>query len=172
MEQLNTFVNSIPDFTKLTHADRVRLIAWYLHTHEKREKFKVQEIGACYDLLNLERPKNLSRTVDALTETRPKQLIRSTAGYSLVRAIREEYDGKYGERNTAIEVTKLLVDLPAKVSDLAESTFLSETLICLRHGAFRATIVMCWNLAYSHFCSWLLSNHSGPFNKSVARSLS
>jgi hypothetical protein len=55
---------------------------------------------------------------------------------------------KYGERKITVEVTKMLTDLPAKVPDVAEREFLDEALICYRNGAFRAAVVMTWNLAF------------------------
>jgi hypothetical protein len=48
-----------------------------------------------------------------------------------------------------------LLELPAKIPDLAERSFLDEGLRCLRCKAFRASIVMTWNLAYDHLCRYI-----------------
>lgn len=42
--------------------------------------------------------------------------------------------------------------------------FLNETLICFSNKAFRATIVMAWNLVYSHVCDRIFDAHSAAFN--------
>jgi hypothetical protein len=42
-----------------------------------------------------------------------------------------------------------------KISDEAERLFLTEAISCLRAKAFRATIVMTWNLAYDHLLNWI-----------------
>jgi hypothetical protein len=62
-------------------------------------------------------------------------------------------------------VTKALAELPQHVPDLAERTFLDEALTCFRHKAFRAAIVMTWNLAYHHLCDFVLKNKLAEFNQ-------
>ena len=78
--------------------------------------------------------------------------------------IREALDRKYGSRTITIQVTDLLAKLPASVPDLAERTFLDEALVCFKHGAFRAAIVMTWNLAYHHLCDHVIKKELGKFN--------
>jgi hypothetical protein len=78
--------------------------------------------------------------------------------YTLGRAIRTELDAKYGTHHSVVQVSKLLSDLPGKIPDLAEKTFLAEALKCYRVEAYRSSIVMTWNLAYSHFLHWILKD--------------
>jgi hypothetical protein len=68
-----------------------------------------------------------------------------------------ELDGLYAEHPTTIAVSKLLITLPANVPDLAERAFLQEAIDCYRVRAFRATIVMTWNLAYDHLMRWIFA---------------
>jgi len=39
-----------------------------------------------------------------------------------------------------------------------------EALKCFEVGAFRAAIVMTWNLAYHHFCDFILTKRLSDFN--------
>jgi hypothetical protein len=48
--------------------------------------------------------------------------------------------------------------LPGRAADAADREFLEECLICFRHRAFRAAVVMAWNLAYDHLCVWVLKD--------------
>jgi hypothetical protein len=68
-------------------------------------------------------------------------------------------------------VSKLLADLPARVPNLAQKTFLDEALKCYRVQAFRACIVMTWNLAYDHVQNWLLADPArlSRFNAAIAK---
>jgi hypothetical protein len=61
-------------------------------------------------------------------------------------------------------------DLPGKVSDQGERLFLSEALKCYHAKAFRATIVMAWNLAYDHLLHWILREPArlAAFNSKIA----
>jgi len=61
-------------------------------------------------------------------------------------------------------VAKLLRELPAKVPGVAERAFLYEAIKCFEAGAYRAAIVMSWNLAYDHLLLWVLKNHLPAFN--------
>lgn len=57
-----------------------------------------------------------------------------------------------------------LTELPSKLPDLAERTYLDEALKCFSVEAFRAAIVMTWNLAYNHLCDHILKHHLADFN--------
>ncbi len=52
-----------------------------------------------------------------------------------------------------------------------ERLFLEEAIKCYSISAFRAAIVMAWNLAYDHFQRWILSdrNRLDQFNQSMVK---
>jgi hypothetical protein len=79
--------------------------------------------------------------------------------------VREPLDSQYGSKEITVQITELLLTLPEKIPDLAERTYLDEALICYRHGAFRAAVVMTWNLAYHHLCDYVLKSHLAEFNQ-------
>ena len=58
-----------------------------------------------------------------------------------------------------------------KCRNLAEKTFLDEALKCYRVQAFRACIVMTWNLAYNHLLNWLLADSTrlSQFNAAISK---
>ena len=89
---------------------------------------------------------------------KPPELLRSKSGYQLAGPFRRELDARYGIARSVVAVTRLLSDLPTKVANAAEKVFLSETLDCYRVGAFRATIVMAWNLAFDHLATWIMAD--------------
>src|SRR6202040_606572 len=67
-------------------------------------------------------------------------------------------DEKYGLHETTLALSKLLRELPGKISDKAEKLFLSEAITCYHNKAFRAAIIMTWNLAYDHLLHWILKD--------------
>jgi hypothetical protein len=69
------------------------------------------------------------------------------------------------------EVSQSLEDLQKKVANPEERVFLDETLNCLRAKAFRAAIVMGWNLAYDHIRQWILRKNLPAFNAELAKVL-
>jgi hypothetical protein len=69
-----------------------------------------------------------------------------------------ELDGLYAALPTTIAASKLLTDLPAKVPNLAERAFLEEAINCYKVKAYRAAIVMTWNLTYDHLVRWIFAD--------------
>lgn len=47
---------------------------------------------------------------------------------------------------------------------MSERAFLDETIKCFGAGAYRAAIVMSWNLGYDHLLEWVLKHHLAAFN--------
>jgi hypothetical protein len=85
-------------------------------------------------------------------------LLQDTGGYRLENGIRQKLDEKYGLHESTIAVSALLKDLLGKVADEAERHFLSEAITCYHHKAFRAAIIMAWNLAYDHILRWIVND--------------
>lgn len=154
----------VPGFSKWSHADKIRFFAWFLHIHGKQERFHSRDIGKCYDELHMGQPSSISPFLAQMEKTKPKELLRDLRGFYLEHSLREKINAKHGQRKITIQVTNMLLDLPAQVPDVAEREFLNEALICYRHGAFRAAIVMTWNLAFDHLLNFILKHHLAAFN--------
>jgi hypothetical protein len=57
------------------------------------------------------------------------------------------------------------------VPDMAEKVFLGEAIDCYRVRAYRACIVMTWNLAFDHLLRWILKDPArlAAFNAAIPR---
>jgi hypothetical protein len=155
---VNEFVAEISGFPSATHPDKVKVFGWFLHAREGKERFSGEMLRRCYEKAHLPLPSNMSLLLKRLVEQKPPILLKDSGGYRLEARVRSELDKKYGESRPLVAVSRLLGELPSKVPTPVEQTFLNETLICFRYGAFRAAIVMAWNLAYHHLQSWLLAD--------------
>lgn len=164
MADLEDLVSRIPEYSKWTHAEKIKFFAWFLHTHKNRDRVTGAEIRACFDALNDERPTSISPFLVAMEKKNPKEAIRDSAGYRLAKSVRDDLDARYAQRGTTVQVEKLLADLPGKVPNRAESDFLAEALVCFRNQAFRASIVMTWNLTFFHLCNYVLTRKLTDFN--------
>jgi hypothetical protein len=167
--ELSEFVVLVPDFMDLSQSEKVLHFSWYLHTQRKKDTIDQASVRACFKERHLEEP-NLSLLFRRLIGRRPKVVLGSRGGIKLEGKIRAEYDRKYGQHETTIAVSKLLKDLIGKVSDEAERLFLSETIKCYHVKAFRAAIVMAWNLAYDHLLHWILADkvRLASFNSKIS----
>jgi hypothetical protein len=169
MDDIAAIVGTIPDFHGWNHVRKIKLFAWFLHS-QRKEHFSSTDIRLIYEKLHIDKPANITALLDQLFGKNPKELLKDSRGYSLVGRLRDEMGRKYSDRPTAVYVSTLLRELPARVPNLAERTYLDEALACFNAGAFRASIVMCWNLAYDHLCEFVLTKHFADFNTQLPKS--
>lgn len=168
---LDEFVRNIASFGSWSFPDKIAFFAWYLQKHGGKTRVKPADLNACFDEIHLRRPASLGPYVKRLTEGKNPKLLRDADGYRLERAAFDSVERKYGERESTVAVLASLAALPAKVPGAQERDYLNEVLICFKNRAFRAAIVMAWNLAYSHFLRWLLADSSrlSRFNTQIAK---
>jgi hypothetical protein len=166
--ELTEFIAIVPNFRELSEPDKILHLGWFLHTQSGRDRFDVDAVRRCFNELHMEVPKNLARDMSRLAER--KAFLKDTAGYRLHHDQRQALDGRFGRRPDAAVIPQLLKDLPGKISDQGERLFLSEALKCYHAKAFRATIVMAWNLAYDHLLHWILREPArlAAFNSKIA----
>jgi hypothetical protein len=151
------FVSSIPDFHSLAPIQQIRLFAWFLHHHDGAERFDNEMIRECFRDADLRAP-DVSVYIPRLADKKRGDFLKDARGYRLAGPLRQEYDEQYGQHPTTIAVTKLLTDLPPQLPHAEQKEFLDEALNCYRVRAFRASIVMAWNLAYDHLLRWLMAD--------------
>jgi hypothetical protein len=154
--ELREFVSLVAGFAELSHPERVKHFAWYLHAHQQNDRFDDGAIEACYVAVDMEPPPNVGREIRRLVDR--DILLKDPQGFRLEHRTRAQLDKKYADHPTTIMVSQLLKELPGKISDDAERLFLSEALKCYHVQAFRAAIVMTWNLAYDHLLNWILKD--------------
>lgn len=168
---LQELVDQVEGFDSLPPRETIQLFTWWLHVHGGREFVDNVALRKCYTDLYMPPPYIAMYTGRSMLQGSRPDLIKSAAGLKLHRELRLELNKKYGLHESVVKVMRDLAELPAKVPNLAERTFLDETLICYRVKAWRASIVMAWNLAYNHLLHWILADPKrlANFNAAIAR---
>ncbi|WP_316207367.1 hypothetical protein [Bradyrhizobium sp. SZCCHNR3118] len=166
---LQELVEQVAEFNTAAPKERIELFAWWLHVHGGKELFGPADIRGCYNKLHIDDPPSLATYLSRLADA--KDLIVERGKYKLARSVRSELDKKYGVHHSVVAISKLLTDLPAKVPTVEERAFLQEALKCYRIEAYRACIVMVWNLAYAHLLDWILkdANRLTAFNNTIPK---
>jgi hypothetical protein len=165
---LQDLVEQASAFDRAPPKEQIKIFAWWLHTHKEKELFGPNDIRACYDALHMSQQAiatYLTRMADA------KELLREKNQYKLARGVRADLDKKYGVHHSVVAVGKLLTDLIGRVPDFAEQSFLAEATKCYRVEAYRACIVMVWNVTYSHLLNWILRDvgRLARFNETIVK---
>jgi hypothetical protein len=168
--KLHELIDQVADFDKLPPREKIRLFAWYLHTHKGVEHFGSDNLRACFKELHLP-PGDVGKYVLRMAAMNTPDLVRERPGFKLTRTVRTQLDAKYGDHPSMQAASKLLNDLPNKVPDIAEKDFLSEAIDCYRVRAYRACVVMTWNLAFDHLLRWILKDPARliAFNAAIPR---
>jgi hypothetical protein len=159
--------------TDLLHqqkADQVRYLAWYLHSHAEKDRVVTGDIRSCFNDLHLD-PPNISHYLTYLSEGKGRSFIRDKRGFRLEGKCRAKLNDLLLEHQSTVLVRSLLTDLASKIPDQDERLFLEEALRCYAIKAFRATVVMAWNLAFAHFRRVICSdsNKTDAFNSAITR---
>ena len=165
---LNAHISAVPGFYELSEADRIRFFAWFVHSSGKIN-FAQADITDCYRQAGLDRP-DIGPYLVRMATREPPELLKSNGTYRLERRTLEELTGRYGQRAAIVKLDGALNELTAKITNADERVFFDEMLVCLRHGAFRSTVVMGWNLAYTHLCDYVFSKRLAEFNAQLKKS--
>ncbi len=150
------FVESIAGFSKLNTTEQVKRFCWHLAMQCQKPRFTGADVVACFNGSGCPKPSGITPFLTSLVKQ--KFLIKRSNRYELSRIARDKLDPVLGKRDATIAVDKLLQELPGKLTIQTEKVFLEEALVCFRHSAFRAAIVMTWNLAYDHLCKVILND--------------
>jgi hypothetical protein len=161
--ELDELSRRVIGLAEKSHAEKIKIFGWYLHTQKALAHFQVANVRKCYETLNFACPLSFSGYFKNLLSA--NEVLKNRSGYRLENRVREALDAQYGSREITMQVTDLLLSLPDKVPDLAERTYLDEALVCFKYGAFRAAIIMTWNLAYHHLGNHVLNHHLADFNQ-------
>lgn len=167
MSDLDAHLLRAANFHDLGPADQVRFFSWYLHDVEGRSHFRQADVTRCFDVAGVAKPGSIGAYLAKMVDRRPPELLKSRHGLRLERRAHDDLAARYGERTVTVELHEVLGALPAKIGDPFERAFLDETIRCFQSGAFRSAIVMCWNLAYSHLCEYVLRSKLADFNGTI-----
>ena len=169
--QLHELVEQVPAFDTAAPREQIKLFAWWLHVHNGKELFGPAEVRTCYAKLHINDPPALATYLTRMADARPADLLREKGKYKLARQARIDLDKTYGVHQSIIQVSKILSDLPGKIPNVEQRTFLTEALKCYKVEAYRACIIMTWNLAYAHLLDWILSDQTrlDRFNAAISK---
>lgn len=167
--QLQELVEQVAEFDRSATKEKIKVFGWWLHNHGGKHLFNPADVRGCFSKLHIDQPPALATYLSRMADA--KELVKEKGQYKLGRAVRSDLDKRYGVHHSVAAVSRILADLPARVPNINERSFLQEALKCYRTEAFRACIVMTWNLSYAHFLDWILNEPTrlATFNAAIAK---
>ncbi len=168
MTNITDFTRSISNFDSRTFISKVEIFGWYLHEFGGKVKFTANDLIQCFDLNNSHQPSNIHNLLKQLCEKKPAHLLKDAQGYRLAAPIRAQLS-RTCTKPSGLHTSSLLSGLIPQVTDASKKSFLNETIACFNSGAYRAAIVMAWNLAYAHACDRIFEGYASMFNAQRAK---
>lgn len=168
--ELEEFIDSFGDFTEIPELEQVKLLCWYLTTYRNLETLTWSDVLACFNDTACPVPKMSYHNLFNLSQLKPPFLLcNGMDRFQMCRPARKDFDEKYGKRESTRAVEKSLLTLRNDLPPGTESVYLDEAITCFRSGAFRATIVMAWNLAFDHLLQLILKSKLVEFNNQLPK---
>lgn len=168
MTSISDFIQSIPSFDSKTFTSKVELFGWYLHEIGGKARFVASDITRCFEQAHCQQPSKIHNLLRQLCEKKPAHLLKDAQGYRLAAPIRTQL-GRSLTKSAGTQTSSLLSGLAPQITDASKKLFLNETIACFNSGAYRAAIIMAWNLAYSHICDRIFDTHATAFNTQRAK---
>ncbi|MEM8514450.1 hypothetical protein RCH14_003795 [Massilia sp. MP_M2] len=159
---LSDFTNQIKNFNDLAITEKISIIGYFLHAHRNCEKFKAAEINNCFDALHIKRPANTGSQMTAMAQN--ARLLGNTSGFRLSNTTRARVVAILPSTAPPKQILSQLKKLEESLTDPQQQTFLHEANVCFINGAYRAAVVMAWNLAYHHVCRKIFDQHLDDYN--------
>src|SRR5579863_1643168 len=107
----------------MTNVDKIKVLSWFLHSEQGKERFSAADIRACFELADLAPPANIHQQMSSMLARKPPHFLKDGRGYRLEKRVRTELDKRLGRSEQTIVVEKLLSDLPSRVGSAVEREF-------------------------------------------------
>lgn len=166
---IGEWIAQIPNFESMSVANKMLVVGYYLHTVKKLERFGVKQVNLAFDELHQSRPTNTTSQLKGMMTGGDKRILQDAKGFRLSSTARQKIAKLVPSPTTAKQIVSELKILEMRITDPHQKTFLEEAIACFEHGAYRAAIVMAWNLAFHHTCAYIFSGHLTAFNEQLTK---
>ena len=170
---MNSPVRRFYDRGKLVvvkESDLPDFFAYHLTVEMAEPSVTVKAVRECYDSCDIAPPSWLaSHFSNGLKK--PRRYIKLNGGYRLENRRREEIATLLSDNQATVQTSTALDRLEAQIQAGPKRDFLHETIKCFGVGAYRAAVVMCWNLAVHHLQDHILTDPArhAAFNAVLAK---
>lgn len=171
-EKLETFISQFPNFYDLKLSDQIDYYVYYLTVEENAGGTQATQIRECFLLCDLTPYTNISQYLINNLKGKnklPPKFLRIKDKYQLHRSLKQQIESNFSDKPHSISISKSLRDLLSHVNNAIENDFLKEAINCFEIGAYRATIIMTWNLTIDHLYEYILNHKLADFNNVLSK---
>lgn len=171
-EELEVFVITVDDFFSLSQTEHIDYFVYFLTSYKGMSDAKASLIRECFQLLHLNPysniPQYLNQNLKGKGRKKPKYL-KTKDGFNLHRERKIEIETTVLSRPLKVKAKSDLHSLISLVKNPIENEFLMEAISCFDISAYRASIIMVWNLTLDHLFEWVLAHKLVDFNSVLSK---
>ncbi|WP_407524450.1 hypothetical protein PDL71_01520 [Lacibacter sp. MH-610] len=171
-EELEEFALSAEGFFGFSQTEQIDYFLYFLSVKKSITKTSATLIRECYVLLDLLPyayiSQYLTNNLKKIGKIPPK-FLRTKEGFQLHRERRLSIEATLKTKPLKAKATSDLSSLLSHVTNPNENEFLKEAISCFEIEAYRASIVMVWNLTIDHLFEFILKHELANFNTALSK---
>lgn len=164
--KIEEFTDEIVDFYSMSSSDQIKYLVYYLLIVYKQDGVKPFEVKKLFESLHILPYSNIPKYLNEKSSGKKldRLFIKKKDSFYLIKETKEHIDLNYNHSKPKLKVSAELKDLAIKITNPNQNAFFEETIKCFAVGAYRATIIMSWNLTVNHLFEYILANKLTEFN--------
>lgn len=173
-EELEEFALTVEGFFGLSQSEQIDYFVYFLSIKKGIAKTSATLIRECFVLLDLHPYTYISQYLTNNLKKAgklPPKLLKTKEGYSLHRERKISIEATLNTKPQKAKAKSDLASLLTHTTNPNQNEFLKEAIDCFEIGAYRAAIVMVWNLTIDHLFEYILKHEMVNFNSALSKNM-
>jgi len=170
-EEVANFTSSIIDFFALKPTEQLEYFIYFLTIEKAFATTQATEVRQCFLLADITPYSNISQYLNQNLKAKPKEsprFLKIKDKFQLHRNHKTYLESNVNKKPFKAKANKELRGLLPHITNQAENEFLKEAIDCFEISAYRASVVMVWNLTIDHLFAYILKHKLTEFNGALA----
>lgn len=170
-EEVERFTLTVKDFFELKSTEQLEFFVYFLTIEKQFLVTRATTIRQCFLFADVTPYSNISQYLNQNIKAKPKKqpkFLRIKDSFQLHRKFKTFLETLIDKKPLKTKVNNDLRGLLKHITNPAENEFLKEAIDCFEISAYRASIVMVWNLAIDHLFAYILKHKISGFNSALA----
>lgn len=170
-EEVEKFTSSVTGFFDLKPTEQLEYFVYFLTIEKKLPTTQATAVRQCFLFADVTPYSNISQYLNQNLKAKPKEsprFLRIKDSFQLHRNHKTLLESNIDKKPFKAKANKDLRQLLTHITNQAENEFLKEAIDCFEISAYRASIVMVWNLTIDHLFAFILKHKLAEFNAVLA----
>lgn len=170
-EEVEKFTSSIKGFFDLKPTEQLEYFVYFLTIEKQFATTHATAVRQCFLFADVTPYSNISQYLNQNLKAKPKnspKFLKIKDSFQLHRNYKTFLEVNIDKKPFKTKANKDLRQLLPHITSQTENEFLKEAIDCFEISAYRASIVMVWNLTIDHLFAFILKHKLSEFNTVLA----